>query len=329
MVKAYAFAGNETVGAAVAKRLDAAGYTKTSDYGSATAVITFFTSSTALEDAYFDEEGIIQSVRPGTLLLDLSASTPSFAREINAVSLVNDLVSAEAPLVVVDPTEDKAFEDAANLLCFVSGEEDSVKKAIPFVEAIAGAYEVTGSCGSAQLARAAYTIQSVSQIIAAIEADALYRAVQRSSVSFVQSADRVGATTPQAESVLAAVSAARYEGDYTVEMLMSEVSSALMAADDVDLILPQTEACLHLLELLAVVGGADKAPSSLALVYGDEASCAAQGLDWTRAEQAYGSDHDHDHDHDHESDYDDDDYGYDDDYSDDGFGGGFGSYSAN
>ncbi len=64
--------------------------------------------------------------------------------------------------------------------------------------------------------------------------------------------------------MLAAVNTGRFDGTYTVEMLMSELSAALTAADDVDLILPQAEACLHLLELLAVIGGSDKAPAALA-----------------------------------------------------------------
>lgn len=34
---------------------------------------------------------------PGTVLVDLSAATPNFAREINAVACVNDLVMVEAP----------------------------------------------------------------------------------------------------------------------------------------------------------------------------------------------------------------------------------------
>ena len=119
--------------------------------------------------------------------------------------------------------------------------------------------------------------------------------------------------TPEAEQVLAAVNEGRFNGTYTVEMLMAELSAALMAADDVDLILPQAEACLHLLELLAVIGGADKAPSALALVYGEEAACAENGLDWTRAEQAFSSEEE-------------DDYDLDDDGE---FPPGFGTYSAN
>ena len=205
-------------------------------------------------------------------------------------------------------------------MCLVGGEEDDVEAARPVLDALVGTVQETGGSGSAQLARAAYTLQTSAQIMSAIEADALYRAVQRSSAAFGATFGRAGATTPEAEQVLAAVNAGRFDGAYTVEMLMSELSAALMAADDVDLILPQAEACLHLLELLAVIGGADKAPSALALVYGEEAACAENGLDWTRAEQAYASEE-------AGEDYDYDDDGGDGDGGD--FPGGFGAYSAN
>ncbi len=288
MDKTYAYAGNEVVGNALGKRLSAAGFSLVEDEKEADFILTYFTSSTALEDAYFDERGFVQSARPGTVLVDLSPATPSFARELNAVAVVSDLAVVEAPLVVADITVTHAFSDQANLLCFVGGDETAVDAAEPLIEAVAGSAERTGGPGSSQLVRAAYTIQAAAQIAAAIEADALFRAVRRSSASYGEDGARVGAMTPQTELVLAAVEAGEFEGDYTLEMLMAELSAALMAADDVDLILPQAEACFHLLELLAVIGGADKAPAALSLVYGEEAACAQNGLDWTRAEQAYG-----------------------------------------
>lgn len=288
MKKAFAYSGNEAIGAMVAQRLEAAGYVRAGDLAEAGVVVTYCTSQTALEDAYFDEEGYVQAAAPGTMLVDLSPSTPSFARELNAVAVVSDLVSIEAPLVTVDAARSDAFADRANLACFVAGDEEGVEAARPVLEAIVGSVKDTGGPGSAQLARAAYTLQAISQIVSAIEADALYRAFRRSSAPLGAGIGRAGATTPLAEQVLDAVSSSRFDGAYTVEMLMAELSAALMAADDMDLILPQAEACLHLLELLAVIGGADKAPAALALVYGEEAACAEQGLDWTRAEQAYG-----------------------------------------
>ena len=162
------------------------------------------------------------------------------------------------------------------------------------LEAVAGSVRDMGGAGAGQLARAAWTLQATAQIVSAVEADALYRAVRRSSSPFGEEALRVGAAAPLAESVLAAVDEGRFDGGYTVEMFMAELSAALTAADDADLILPQAEACLHLLELLAVIGGSDKAPSALALVYGEEAACAEQGLDWTRAESAFGEGDDED-----------------------------------
>ncbi|WP_080798471.1 NAD(P)-binding domain-containing protein [Arabiibacter massiliensis] len=287
MAKAFAYVGNETVGSMVEERLGALGYVRTGDVGSASAVLSYCTSQTALEDAYFDEDGLVQAARKGTLLIDLSPSTPSFARELNAVAVVSDLVSVEAPLVVVDIARADAF-DRGNLVCLAAGDEDALESARPVLEALAGEVQDTGGSGSAQLARAAYTLQATAQVASAVEADALYRAVRRSASAFGQDVERVGAATPTAERVLDAVKGGRFDGDYTVEMFMAELSAALTAADDVDLILPQAEACLHLLELLAVIGGSDKAPSALALVYGEEAVCAEQGLDWTRAEEAYG-----------------------------------------
>lgn len=303
MKKQYAYSGNATVGALVKERLATVGFELVEAVEDASVVVTYCTSQTALEDAYFDEQGIVQSVRPGTMLIDLSTATPSFARELNAVAIVSDLAPIEAPLLVADISCVDAFAEKENLMCLVAGEDDDLKEALPLLDALVGSVEVTGGSGSAQLARAGYTLQTAAQIMAAIEADALYRATKRSSATVGASLGRVGAVTPEAERILGAVNEARFVGTYTVEMLMSELSAALMAADDVDLILPQAEACLHLLELLAVIGGADKAPAALALVYGEEAACAENGLDWTRVEQAYAEE-DEDYDDDLTDEYD-------------------------
>lgn len=317
MDKQYTYRGHTAVGAVIKQRLADLGYVCVDDVESASVVVTYCTSQTELEDAYFDEQGIVQRANPGTMLVDLSAATPSFARELNAVAVVSDLASIEAPLVVANVTCADAFAELSNLMCLVAGEEKDIEAARLILGNLAGSIQETGGPGSAQLARAAYTLQASAQIMSAIEADALHRSVQRSSVSFGSVPSRAGATTPEAEQMLAAVNEGRFNGTYTVEMLMAELSAALMAADDVDLILPQAEACLHLLELLAVIGGADKAPSALALVYGEEAACAENGLDWTRAEQAYAED-DYDEDED------------DDDGQDQGeYPPGFSAYSAN
>ena len=76
MTKAFVFAGNDTVGNMVADRLCGAGWQRVGDAGAADAVLTYFTTQTALEDAYFGDNGIVQGARKGTLLIDLSCTTP-------------------------------------------------------------------------------------------------------------------------------------------------------------------------------------------------------------------------------------------------------------
>ena len=131
MELSFVYSGNETVGAMVVSRLEAAGCTRTDDVAHAEAIITYCTSQTALEDAYFDEQGLVQAAGKGALLIDLSASTPSFARELNAVAVVSDLMSVEAPLVVVDVARADAFGDRDNLVCFVGATRRPWRRRVP------------------------------------------------------------------------------------------------------------------------------------------------------------------------------------------------------
>lgn len=321
MARTYRYHGNDGFLRAVAPRLEQAGFTAVDDMAEAELVVSFCTSTTHLEDLYFGEEGVIERAPEGAVLLDLSPTTPSFAREMSAVATVSDRVMVEAPFVVRDMTAEDAL-GRDNLLCFMADEvEPSV--AVEFLEALCGGVRRVGAPGSGQLLRAACTLQATAYFVSVIEADALYRAQKRSVAGAGVDEGALEIESASAARIIDAVDEGRFEGDYTVEMLMAGLSSAIMGADDAELIMPQAEAALHLLELLCVIGGADKAPAALALVYGDEAAGAAAGLDWTRAEQLYSEGHDHEHDEDDDWDGFD---GYDDD--DDGYGAGF-DYSSN
>ena len=100
MAKSYAYVGAPSFIGAVEGRLADAGFSRVSDVASADIVVTFATSGSALEDLYFGDEGLVTTAAPGSTLVDLSAATPNFAREINAVATVNDLVMVEAPATV-------------------------------------------------------------------------------------------------------------------------------------------------------------------------------------------------------------------------------------
>lgn len=306
MATPYVYAGHEGFHEAIAPRLEKAGYKRIEDAASAEVVLTYCVSQTALEDAYFETEGFIATVQPGTVLVDLSPSTPQFIRDVNAIATVHNLSFVEAPLIAQDLRGAKVFTEPMNLTCFVAAEDEAYDKARPLLEMLVGSIIRTGSMGSAQLMRAAYTLQITAGLVSAIEADVLYQAAGRTILGEDAEA-QAGCLLPQIQHLLAAIPAGDFGGAFTVEMLMAELSAAISAAEDADLVLPQAESAMRLLELLAIIGGTDKSPAALALIYSDEERGAEFGLDWSRAKETFGAEHDHDHENFEEDDDDDED----------------------
>lgn len=317
MSQTFVFIGDEAVSGPLAQSLVKAGYKQVDSLSSADIILTFCDTLSDLEDVYFDTEGIIQSAKKGSYVIDLSSATPGFARELNAVATVSEIHALEAPLVVKDITLENAFGDKDNMFCYVAGEEDDYHVVKDVIGEIVGNQHYLGAVGTAQLAKAMSTLQSASILVSLIEADALYRAIGLPQAENAEKAFETHLHSARAKQLFKAITTQSFAGSFTVRMCTAELTAALMAADDAELILPSAEACMHLLELLIVIGGADKTPPILSLIYGDEANCAKYGLDWARAEQAYGQDQ--------LEQYVDDDY----EDSSEGFSGGFGGYSSN
>ena len=132
-----------------------------------------------------------------------------------------------------------------------------------------------------------------------------------------------------AASVYHAMVDGHFHGTYSCQVLMAELTAAMLMAEEAQLVLPQAEACQRLLELFLVVGGADLPVPALALSYASDEESSPYGLDWERADGIYEHDHDHDHaEFDRSDEY--DEYGYEYGFEDDEDGyAGFGGFSSN
>ena len=304
MAKIVALFGKEAFVTAASERLKAAGYGISAEAASADIVVSYCETQQQIEDLYFGDEGFVGHLNKGALLVDLSPASPNLARDISSVALVSGLNLVEAPLVVRDITLEQCF-GRENLSCFAAGEEDVVTDARDFLDVLVADVTVTGGAGSAQLAKAAHTLQVAARVISTVEANALYHAVHRFSAGEGVPDAMPAALAPESEGLLKAVQEKRFTSDFTVELFLSEVSAAL-TADDADLIVPQAESALHLLELLAIIGGSDLAVAALSLVFGEDEESRRAGLDWNRANEVYRS-HDHGDEDADDADFNDDD----------------------
>lgn len=318
----FVFVGDTEVGSVLSDRLVSAGYPAALDIDQADIVFTYSPVVSKLEDLYFDTDGILEKSKPGSVFVDLSPATPSFARELFAIARVNERFAIDAPLVVRNMIEEHAFADSENLTCFAGGEEDSYKQVEPLLKVLASKVVYLGGAGAGQSAKTAATLQSAASLIAAVEARAALSLseTQVDEEEVLDALVQTGVVSPSLALVVDAMQQESFKGSFTVGLLLGEVASAVQAVDDHDVVLPQAEAGFRLLELFALVGGVDYNPAAMTLVFADDDSCKRFNIDWKRAEGMYDhEDHDHEHhDHDHE-DLDNEDY----------FSQGFSGFSAN
>ena len=297
--RTFVFVGDTEIGSRISQSLVSGGFRTAPGLRDADVVFTYYEPQQGLEDLYFDSRGLLQDTKEGALLVDLSPTTPSFARELYAVACVNERHTLDAPLVVRNIVEEDAFENKDNLLMFVGGEEDRFEEIKDMLHAIARHVLYLGEAGCGQSAKIMATLQRASALIGVIESYATYL---NGDVAFdweevMDTLSVAGCISPVNIAYIDAIRNRDFTGSYTVEILMAELVAALAAADDKDRIIPQAEAGFRLMELLALVGGAAYNPAALALVFDDEDAAKKFGLDWSRAAGAY-EEHDHGHDHD-------------------------------
>lgn len=292
MVRSFAFFGDSAVCGVLADNLQAAGFELADSVEEADAVFTYCLSQDQLEDAYWGTKGVLHMMKQGGVMVDLSPSTPGFAKENYAMARVSEVQALDAPITVTDITSEHAFGDSSNLVMLVGGESDVVETMMPMLTAIAQTVRPMGVPGNGQLAKVSQTIQLAAQLVALVESHAICRANGEHALEAVQAAVEDGLASPKVEALCRCIEGRDFHGSYTTQVLLSELQAVMNASEDTDVVLPQAEACLRLVELFLVVGGTDMNATALGLVYADKDECERYHLDWSRAENLYEQDHD-------------------------------------
>lgn len=300
MTKAFYYAGYDFFGNLVQERLQPAGWVRTTDVASAALVVTYCEGVREHEDAFYEEGGIAGSIKPGTLLVDLTPTTPRMARDLAVIAKAGGVVAAEAPLVVADPTAKEPFAHRG-LACFVAAEKDALEHVRPVLDLLVGTvYQAGSEPGSACLARATYTVQAAAQMVAMAEAQALVQGVVEQLGSAVSPLGSAGAITALGTAMATAIAEERFSNGYTVAMMAAEVSAALEAAEEGEVVLPLLDSCMQVLELLTLANAGSLSPAAVSLVYAEQEVAAKHGVDWSSVEKAMeghecgcGCGHDH------------------------------------
>ncbi len=129
-------------------------------------IITMLPNSPDVVKAVLGENGVIESVKPGSVLVDMSSIAPLTSREVAGKLLLKGVVMLDAP---VSGGEPKAIE--GTLAIMVGGPEDTFNKVKDILSVMGASVKLVGGIGSGNIVKLA------NQIIVALNIAAIGEAM--------------------------------------------------------------------------------------------------------------------------------------------------------
>ncbi len=245
----------------------------------ADVVFTMLGYPTDVEEVYLSTSGLLSATRKGAWLVDLTTSSPQLARDIHGVAEVSDKHAVDCP---VTGGEEGAVAGTLTLMLGCSEKEASPLE--PLLRTFGARLFYFDEAGAGQVAKLCNQVSLASCMVGYAEALAL---AEQAGLDLNRVRELVlsGTGTSGAMQKLAPLS---MEGDFKPRFrsqhLLKDLALALAEADELDLNLPGTTNARNLFDLLCQVGGADLGTQAVSLLYEDESTCAAAGLDWSKLE---------------------------------------------
>jgi 3-hydroxyisobutyrate dehydrogenase len=133
-------------------------------------VITMLGFPSDVELSYLGAGGIVEKARPGSLLIDMTTSSPVLARRIAAAAAQRDLAALDAPVSGGD-----VGAREARLVIMVGGEAAAFARAKPLFELMGKNIALLGAAGAGQHCKMANQIAVAVGMVAWVEALAYAR----------------------------------------------------------------------------------------------------------------------------------------------------------
>ena len=227
-------------------------------------VITMVGFPSDVEQIYLGEGGIVARARPGTLLVDMTTSSPALAMRIAEAARAAGCASLDAPV----SGGDIGARDA-KLSIMVGGAQRDFDAALPVLRLMGSNIVLQGGAGAGQHTKMCNQIVIASTIVGVAEGIAYARRAGLDARTVLQSIGGGAASGFQ----LNVLGARMIEGDFApgffVEHFLKDLGIALGEASRMGLQLPGLELARSLYERLAARGGARDGTQALLKLYAD------------------------------------------------------------
>jgi 2-hydroxy-3-oxopropionate reductase len=212
-------------------------------------IITMLPNSPHVKAAVLGKDGVLEGVRPGSILVDMSSIAPLAAQEVGAELAKKGVEMLDAP---VSGGEPKAIE--GSLAIMVGGKAEVFDKVKPILLKMGASAVLCGSLGSGNVTKLA------NQIIVALNIAAMSEALVLAAKAGVDPgrvyqairAGLAGSTVLDAKAPM--VLKGNYKPGFRIELHIKDLQNALDTAHELGVPIPLTSQIMEIMQALRVDG---------------------------------------------------------------------------
>lgn len=228
----------------------------------ADAVITIVGYPSDVESLYFGDGMILQSAEPGTLVIDMTTSSPLLAERIADAAIDRSLLPLDAPVTGGD-----VGAKNGTLSILVGGGEYAFTKARPLFEAMGQSIERMGYAGSGQYGKLANQIAIAGIMMGNAEMLAFTKRAGLNPDQLRQTIRGGAAGSWTLENLVPRMIVEDYAPGFFIKHFLKDMKLALESAEQLNIKLPSLELAYKLFSILEENGYGEKGTQALIEYY--------------------------------------------------------------
>jgi 2-hydroxy-3-oxopropionate reductase len=202
-----------------------------------------------VKEVVLGKHGMIETVRPKTIYVDMSSISPIVSKEISAVLAQKEVVMLDAP---VSGGEPKAID--GTLAIMVGGPQQAFEQVLPILQVMGSSVTYIGEIGSGNMAKLANQIMVAANIAGMSEALTLAAKAQVDP-EVVYKAVRgglAGSTVLDAKAPL--IFARNFKPGFRIALHVKDLQNAIDAANSLQVSVPISEVVITMMKELVQMG---------------------------------------------------------------------------
>jgi 2-hydroxy-3-oxopropionate reductase len=225
-------------------------------------IITMLPNSPHVKEAILGEGGVIEGLKPGSIVVDMSSIAPAASQEVGAALKAKNAAFLDAP---VSGGEPKAID--GTLAIMVGGDKDVFEKVKPILEKMGSSVVHVGDLGAGNVTKLANQIIVALNIAAVSEAFVLAKkaGVDPQSVFDAIKGGLAGSTVMNAKVPM--ILDGNFKPGFRIELHIKDLQNSLDTAHNLNVPLPLTASVMETLQALKVDGMAANDHSAIVRFY--------------------------------------------------------------